>query len=354
MAELISIDAAGEDLTLRQKEILKLVVSGYVRTEMPVSSSYITEQFQIGLSSATVRAIFADLEKKGYLYSPHRSAGRIPTEKGYRTFARELPELVQIPEEERRIIQEEYLRREFQIHEILQATGRILSMLTDYAGIVIAPEPARTVLKHIELIDLGQDEILIVLVTRSGTVFNKSMFVDDRIPPDVLHKISRYLNELFKGCDLIEVRERLRLEADVRNDLYQYFPVVARSILANFDAVSQGEAVYTSGLERLMASMDQSQRQSLAQLGSLTDTGNAIRSIFSRSIPMQDLVISIEGDRDPRLGGLSVITASYKMGEKHIGSLGVVGPNRMDYARVVSVVEYIRRILSGMITRMSS
>lgn len=355
MAELISIDTdAGEDLTLRQKEILKLVVSGYVRTEMPVASSLIAEQFQVGLSSATVRSIFAELERKGYLFSPHRSAGRIPTEKGYRMFARELPDLVQLPEEERRLIQEEYLRREFQIHEILAATGRILSMLTDYAGVVIAPEPARTVLKHIELIDLGQDEILIVLVTRSGTVFNKSMFLDDRIPPDVLHKISRYLNELFKGCDLIEVRERLRLEADVRNDLYQYFPVVAKSILANFDAVSQGDFVYTSGVERLMTSIEQSHRGSLAQLGSISDSSNAIRGIFARSIPMQDLVISIDGDRDPRLGGLSVITASYKMGEKHIGSLGVVGPTRMDYVRVVSVVEYIRHILSGMITRMSS
>ena len=355
MAELIRVDMdSGDDMTLRQKEILKLVVAGYVRTELPISSAYITENYQIGLSSATVRSIFSDLEQKGYLYSPHRSAGRIPTEKGYRLFAGTLPDLITLPDEERKLIQEEYLRREFQIHEILAATSKILSMLTDFAGVVVAPEPAKTVLKHVELIDMGQDEILIVLVTRSGTVFNKTMYVEDRIPPDVLHRISRYLNDMFKGLDLLEIQEKLRDETDVRNDLYQYFPVVARSILANFDLVSQSDLIYTSGVEKLMARVGRDRADSLEILGSLYEQGNAIRGIFSQSIPMEDILVSVEGDRDPRLGGLTVITASYKMGEKRIGSLGVVGPNRMDYVRVVSVVEYIRRLLSSMITRMSN
>jgi len=355
MSDLVSVEpASNESMNLRQREILKLVVAGYVRTGQPVSSAYVTENFQIGLSSATVRSIFAELESLGYLYSPHRSAGRIPTEKGYRLFAREMPDLVQLPDDERKLIQEEYLKREFQIHEILSATSRILGMLTDYAGVVLAPEPAKTVVKHIELIDLGQDEILIVLVTRSGTVFNKSMFVEDRIPPDVLHKISRYLNEMFKGCDLLEIRERLRTETDVRNDLFQYFPVIARSIIQNFDAVSHPEMIFTSGVEKLISRVGSERVESVEMLGSLYESSNAIRGIFSRSIPMEDILVTIDGDRDARLGGLTVITASYKMGEKRIGSLGVVGPNHMDYIRIVSIVEYIRRLLSGMITRMSS
>ncbi|MCE9599110.1 MAG: heat-inducible transcriptional repressor HrcA [Spirochaetia bacterium] len=355
MSDLVSVEPQPDhNMTLRQREILKLVVAGYVQTEQPISSAYITENFQIGLSSATVRSIFADLESQGYLYSPHRSAGRIPTEKGYRLFAQELPELVQLPDDERKLIQEEYLKREFQVHEILSATCKILSKLTDYAGVVLAPEPQKTVLKHIELIDLGQDEILIVLVTRSGTVFNKSMFVDDRIPPDVLHKISRYLNDVFKGCDLLEIRERLQTESENVNEIFQYFPLVARSIIQNFGAVSATDQIYTSGVERLIARVGAEREESLQVLGSLYESSNAIRGIFSRSTPMEDILITIDGDRDERLGGLSVVTASYKMGETRIGSLGVVGPNNMDYVRVVSIVEYIRRLLSSMITRMSS
>jgi len=342
-----------DELNLRQKEILKLVVSGYIQMSQPVSSLFIARKYRAGLSSATIRSIFSDLEEKGYLFSPHRSAGRVPTEKGYRLYVDQLPERLDLAEEDRRLIQKEYLKREFQLVDILEVNSRILSMLTDYAGVVLSPEPEQSVLKHIELIDMGQDEVLVVLVTRSGTVYSKILSLENRIPADYLQKISRYLNETLKGCDLREIRSRLEEESE-GGEMVQYFPMIARTITANFDLVKGEEQLFTSGLDNLYTQVAQGQMERIKGLGNLFDTGDPIRSIFKKTLDLDGLVVLINGDRDNRLDNLSIVTGSYKMGEKRIGAIGVIGPNRMDYVRVLSIVEYTRALISNMITKLSN
>ena len=156
-------DAYGkaEDLSARQADILRLVVDTYIMTGQPVSSLGLVDRFDMGLSSASIRHILSDLEKLGYLYGPHRSSGRVPTERAYRFYVASLPGRLppaNFEEEKQRYIQKEYLRREFSIREILEVTSNILSALTNFAGVIIGPAPERAVLKHIELIDMGQDE----------------------------------------------------------------------------------------------------------------------------------------------------------------------------------------------------
>lgn len=345
----------GNELTERHSEILKMVISGYIQTAQPVSSFYLAERPQMNLSSASIRHILKDLEKKGYLISPHRSSGRLPTEKGYRYYVSAASSNRLVPDDERKFIQQEYLKKEFQIKEILAVTSQILSMMTNSMGVVIGPEPEESVLKHIELIDMGEEEILFLLVTRSGTVYSKTLAIESRIPADVLQRITRYLNEAFKGSDLREVRQRLLDEKqEVGHDIYRYFPMIARTITANFDSVKGAEEIYTSGSELLLRSLSEEQKSSVNDLKIFSATDELMRGIFKRAVPMDDVVVTIDGDRDDRLSGLSIITASYKMGEKRIGSLGVIGPNRMDYQRVMSLVDYVRVLISSMITRMSS
>ncbi|MEQ9366962.1 MAG: heat-inducible transcriptional repressor HrcA [Leptospirales bacterium] len=356
------------EITERQGEVLKMVVGGYIEQAQPISSFYIIENYEVGLSSATIRSVFATLERKGYLYSPHRSSGRVPTEKAYRFFVENLDRLgVGLIDEDQRKVQSEYLKHQFRMPEILDVTSKVLSMLTSYAAVVLSPEPEQAVLKHIELIDMGQDEVLVILVTRSGAVYSRSVFLDDRIPGDTLRQISRRLNERFKGMDLAELRTRLhglegregdplRVPRDGAAGEQEYLPMIARTIADNFDPVREKETVYTAGLDQLYSQLASTGRgpKRLYELGELFDSHDFLRGIFKKTTSLDDIDILIQGDVDDRFDGLSIISASYKMGEKNIGSLGVVGPNRMDYVRVMGTVEYIRRLISNMITRISN
>lgn len=344
------------ELSIRQGEVLRMVVDAFIQHNAPISSLFITENFDIGLSSATIRSIFADLERLGYLFSPHRSSGRVPTEKAYRHYVESLPPANAILDEEQRIIQSEYLKREFRLNDILDVTSRLLAMLTNYAGVVIGPEPEKAVLKHIELVDMGGDELLVILVTRSGEVYSRTIFLDERIPGDAMRAISRRLNEMFKGVDLADMREQLRLAAERAPGEGPYLPRLAGAIAENFAQVKSEEEVYTSGIDKLYAAAAQEEHAPLRieDLGGIFEPEDLMRGIFRRTIDLDDLGILIHGDQDERLAGLSIISASYKMGEKKIGALGIVGPNRMDYVRVASIVEYIRRLISNMITRISN
>lgn len=350
------------DINLRQKEILRLVVDGYIQRARPVSSFYIARNYNPALSSATIRSIFSDLESKGYLYSPHRSAGRIPTARGYRLYVEQLPEKLAIPEADMKFIQKEYLKRDFQLYDILDVTSKILSMMTNYAGFVVGPEPEQAVLKHIELIDMGQDEVLVVMVTRSGAVYSKILYLEKRIPRDYLHKISQYLNDTFKGCDLRDIRNRLDSDQAGDEDILQYFSMIARTISANFDSVKGEEQFFTSGLDNLYALISRGKSERIRELGYFFESSEQLRRIFKKTLNLDDVFVLIDDEdnnsndyeKDDRLNDISIVSGSYRMGEKRIGAIGVVGPNRMDYNRVISIVEYVRCLISNMITRMSN
>ena len=347
-----------EEVSVREGEILKLVVSNYISNSSPVSSLYITQNYQIGLSSATVRSVFVDLEQRGFLFSPHRSAGRIPTEKGYRYYTRHMASERMLPEEEQRYIQSEYLKRGFKAEQILDATSKILSSLSNCAGVVIGPAREKTVLKHIELIDMGEEELLIILVTRSGMVYSKTLYLEDRIPAGYLRKISSHLNSVFKGCDLEEVRMRLQEEeipslGDANEEPARYIPMIARTIAANFASVHGTEEVYKCGIDKFFDVMSQERLRPM-ELGRLFESEALLKTIFRRTRDLGDLVVYINGDEDKRLAGVSVVSAAYKMGERRIGSLGVVGPNRMDYVHVVSLVDFVSRLISSMLTKISN
>lgn len=343
-----------EALTERHKQVLHLVVDCYASKGQPVSSSYLTEQYNLGLSSATIRIIFGELDQLGYLYSPHRSSGRIPTEQGYRFYVQNLAGDRCLKEEDRKFIQSEYLRQDFRIRDVMEATSRILSVLTDYTGVVLGPLPEASVLKHLELIDMGQDEMLVVLVTRSGTVYSKTVFMDQKIAGESLHKISRDLNGILKGRDLYEVKTILNEAANGDHETLRSVSMITKAIADNFDLVKGQEEFYTYGMNNLYEFVSGSQKARIKELDTVIGSDEAVRGIFKTSATLDDIVVSIDGDTDSRLLGLSAIAASYKMGEKRIGSLGIVGPNRMDYGRVISIIEYLSLLVSNMVTRMSN
>lgn len=354
----MSDDLQDQEITRRQGDILKILIEDYIQTGQPVSSLSLVQRHDPGLSSASIRFILSDLEELGYVYAPHRSSGKIPTENGYRYYISKLPGVIppaQFAEEQQRYIQKEYLKREFQIREILDVTCGILSALTNYAGIVIGPSPEKAVLKHVELMDMGQDELLVVIVTRSGTVYTRSLFVDERIPRDNLIRLSRFLTENFKGMDLEEIQSSLddkNIEGD--RELSRSFSNVLGNLHAAFDSIRGKEDVFIAGLDRLINHIDGKDPDRIRSLGQLYDARDLFSGIFKRTVDLDDVMVTIEGDEEPRLAGLSILAGSYRMGGRAMGAMGVVGPNRMNYIEVIRIIEYLRIVISGMMTRMTN
>ncbi|MCB1172615.1 MAG: heat-inducible transcription repressor HrcA [Leptospiraceae bacterium] len=343
-------------LNSRQAYILNKLVEAYIRHDQPISSLYLTENYDLGCSSATVRSVFKFLDENGYVYAPHRSAGRIPTEKAYRHYVDHFESLPQPNDQDQKMIQAEYLRHGLRIFEILETTSRVLSSLTDTVAITLGPAPEKSILKHIELIDMGQDEILIIIVNRSGTVYSRTVYTNERIAAEYLQQTTRFLNEYFKGMDLAEMHASLINVTAARQNLNRYVPVIGKLIYDNFDAVKGEGQVIIHGLDNLFSRMAQSDyaRDRLRELGHYLESRDFVQHLFLDRTTDGSCQIVIEGDFDERLQGISIVTARYKMGEKSVGGIGVIGPNRMDYLRTVSLVEYTRHIISNMITRLTN
>lgn len=343
------------DLSAREEEILCLVIDAYILQGVAISSLQLVQLYDLNLSSATIRSILAELSRKGYLFATHRSGGRIPSERGYRFYITKMPARLSPfdpAQEEQMAIQKEYLRRNFVIDDVLQATSKILSMLTNHAGLVVAPSAEKAILKHIELIDVGPDEVLMVILTRSGTVYTKNITVETRVPRGYLQQISKYLNEQFKGFDLRDVETKLNEEpVGLEGELRQYANILVKTLALHFVTVGQRDQdnIIITGLDRVVDDFAASESQ-ISRIYEMKDT---FRSILKRTIDLDDIAVTIEGDRNPTLAGITVLAGSYRMGERKIGAVGVVGPNRMDYRRVIRIIEYLRIIISGMITRMN-
>jgi heat-inducible transcriptional repressor len=346
----------GEDLDYREQEILLLVIEDFIRLGNPISSLQLVERHPLKWSSATIRNILAELNKKGYLFAPHRSAGKIPTPKGYRFYIKKLP--IDLPpynpsKEKQNIIQREFLSRKFEIPDVIESSCNIISILTNYIGIAIPPLAEKTILRHIELIDVGGEEILMVLLTRSGTVFSRLIHVEERIPRNILEQISKFLNENFSGMDLREINSLLTTgNISPLGEMYRYASLIMRTIAMYFKTFDEMQDVIIAGVDRFFEDIDIRDDVQI-DVASVYQLKEFFKKILIKTIEMDDIVVSIEGDRNPQLFGLSILTGSYSMGDKKIGAMGVVGPNRMNYKSVIQIIEYLRLMISNMITKIN-
>ena len=339
----------------READILLMLVEAYIRNGVPISSFYLVQKRGLKLSSATVRSILANLEEKAYLYSPHRSSGRLPTEKAYRFYIENLlpPSRKYIEEKEERYIQEEYLRYSLDLVEILKTTGRLLSMLTNYAVLVSGPDLKLSVLKHLELVDMGAEEVLVIFVTRVGKVLSAKLFIEERIPEANLRLIARRLNRKYKGMGFAEIHACLKLEGEqqAQSDEGAYDSALVRALARDFDLLVSEQTLLKEGIAHLHSYVEE---QVLQRLYELIQNRCLEQSIWSRVYDKEGLGIRLGSEYDEKLKGISIVSGNYKMGEKNIGLVSVIGPTSMNYSRVVTLVEYIRHLMSRMLTRLSN
>lgn len=333
---------AFEHLSDREKKVLFNLVTYYVRSADPVGSRAIAKEFSMGISSATIRNTLQDLEELGLLEQPHTSAGRIPTDLGYRVFVDYLLKPDHLSKKEKATIKQSILKEGRGIKEILGQTCRVLSDIANQLGVSIAPRFDEGIFRRLDLIPLTSDRLMVVVVVQSGLARSVIIEIESSIPDEELRTVEMILNERLSGLSLGEIRttvnERLK---DVRSGKLVNLIVDSRDKIWTED---RAESVLTTGAEHLVAQPEFSNPQDFSALVKLLD-GKMISSLLS-DFDHEGLVIAIGKENQfSDIMKCSLVTSTYRVG-KITGTIGIMGPTRMPYSKLVSLVDYTARTLS--------
>ncbi len=338
----------------RKRKLLQAVIYQYVRTAKPVGSQVIVDKYNFGLSSATVRGLLVDLEKEGYLVQPHTSAGRIPTDKGYRFYVDSLLEIQTLAAVEEDKIRKEYAARSKELEDMMISTSHMLSAMSHYTGIVLSPRLDNTRLRRLQLIPLGGNQILVVVVSQTGLIRHRLVEMKRSIPNDRLSAISNVLNDRLQGLPLSEVRtqilDHIEAAAQAQVDAFSLAKDIAREA---FDLGHSEQELYVDGKENIIDFPDFNDFTQLSTLLRVVEEKNLLTSILEKEMKKgAGLSVKIGSEnKRPELQGVSLVSSTYKIGENAVGVLGILGPRRMEYARMIALVEGVTRIVNQMLTR---
>jgi heat-inducible transcriptional repressor len=338
-----------EDLNTRSRDVLRQVVETYLETGDPVGSRTLSRLVGLGLSPASIRNIMADLEEAGLLYSPHTSAGRIPTHTGLRMFVDGLLEVGDMTSEERRNLEEECRRAGRRMEDVLAQATATLSGLSHCAGMVFVSK-MNAPLKQIEFIHLGPGQALVVLVGTDGAVENRVITVPLDLPPSALTQATNYMNARMAGRTLEEAKADIARELQTRRaELDSLTANVVSAGLATWTGKGDDGVLIVKGLSNLLEDVEA--QEDLERIRKLYDDLEAKKDL----IKLLDLAKNGDGVRIFigaenklfSLSGSSVIAAPYTDGnQKIIGVIGVIGPTRLNYARIIPMVDYTAKLVA--------
>jgi len=338
----------------RESSLLQAIVHEYINTGKPVGSRSFVHKYSLAVSPATMRNIMFDLEGLEFLKQPHTSAGRIPTDKGYRFYVNFILDSYDLSLKGREIsVKEEAIKREVQLDKIFSIITRMLSTESHYAAVMLTPRFDFTVVKRVVLIPMDNNEILFILVTRIGVVLSKKVMVSANVTQDDLYTFSNYLTGELCGYTINEIKDtifdRLRQEktAGINKEM-------ALDIAQLAFSESEEPRLYIEGMENLLKIPEMIEKERLDSLLSIIEEKSIIRRILENTLENEGIrtLIGKEID-DEKVRGCSMISNSYKIGNKMVGAVGVIGPTRMDYEKVVPLVDYTGNVVTEMLTKMS-
>lgn len=338
------------DLGERKRLILQAIIEDYINTAEPVGSRTISKKYLPGTSPATIRNEMADLEDMGYIEQPHTSAGRVPSDKGYRLYVDRIMRQKTIDDAHRKLIENEFLDTLGEIDKLIKHASKILSQMTQYTSIVMAPQLRRTSIKQVQLIRIDSATVLAVIITDAGIVKNSVLRLRQDVQPDSLIRITNMLNDKLAGLGMEDIDD-LDFEYMLNNSfghgeiIEQIVPELLQTLF-----YADNAEVYRDGVSNIL------------NLPEYSDINKA-RS-FLNTMEEKDLLFKVlndvKGDVNVSIGSenqleqfrdCSLITATYKINGKTIGSVGIIGPTRMEYSKAISIVECMTSNLSDMLTK---
>lgn len=345
---------APRPLTEREREILKDIILMYILSAEPVSSRAVAKQERHSLSAATIRNIMADLEELGYLRQPHTSAGRVPTGTGYHLFVESLMGNRSVPARVRRYIDEHLREAPAEAEGLVTVTSHLLSELSRQVGIVVTPAIGETVLRAIDFVPLSGSRVLVVVVAQSGFVDNKVVDTDSPLPREELVRISNYLTEHFAGMTLREIRDRLlSMMAEERAQVDEILGTTLELAKRSLDQVAEQVAEREVLVDGTSAVLEHPELSDVGRVRRLIETfTDKARLVQMLNACVQGegvrVVIGEESDLTSELD-FSLVATRYGVGERFLGTLGIFGPSRMEYQRVVPLVHYLGETLSKLL-----
>lgn len=338
-------------LTTRQQLILAAVVEDYVRSAEPVGSRALSKHDQISLSAATIRNEMADLEELGYLDQPHTSAGRIPSNKGYRFYVDNLMLNAEMDASALEALRDVFWQRMSEVERVIQQTATVLSQLTQYTSIVLGPKMFRDAIQHIQLVPLGHGKAVAILVTDTGHVANRQVQMSDGVSPEEVANMIRLFNDRLAGLPVARLRSQLYEEVarEAKRTLGHYEDALAVLEELRHAADGQTERVYVGGTTNMLSQPEFRDVDKVRPLLSMLERADAAQQVLPSGGGGIQVRIGHE-NHDPMLQDCTVISATYTVGGVPIGSVGVLGPTRMDYARVMRILDYVSTGLTKIMT----
>ncbi len=332
-------------LDQRARSLLKTLVERYIADGQPVGSRALSRYSGLELSPATIRNAMADLEELGFIASPHTSAGRIPTPRGYRLFVDTLMTVRPLDESARQEMKEHLLPDQPQ--RVISAAAQMLSELSQFAGVVMAPK-RKTTFRHIEFLNLSEKRVLLILVTPDGDVQNRILFTSTPYSQSQLIEAANFINQHYAGVEFDLIRGRIREELkELREDIMR---LTQAAMEAGGQALAETNDSYVlSGEKNLLGVSDlSSNMERLRRLFDMFEHKTGLMQLLETSSHAEGVQIFIGGESKlVPLDEMSVVTAPDEVDGRIVGTLGVIGPTRMAYERVIPIVDITARLLSN-------
>lgn len=336
-----------DELDDRARDVLRAVVQEFITSGEPVGSQQLTRRGEFEVSPATMRSVLSELEAQGMLEKPHTSAGRVPTDQGYRFFVDSLLQLKAPSAADQQLIESGLSGPT--LEDRLQEAGRVLHNLSRHAGVVLIPRPSAGSLTRLEFVRLGEDRALAILVGANGQVQNKLVMLDAPVSAEALQQASNYLNELLRNAASIEdVRSRILQELDSQRMQYDELAARALKLGAAATDVSSSERVVIEGTGSFLEAREFADDvRRMRALFKALDDKHKLLALLDRVQRAREMQIFIGAESEfGSQGDVTVIATPYGTNEQVLGTVGVIGPTRLDYQRVIPLVNFTAKVLS--------
>jgi heat-inducible transcriptional repressor len=337
------------ELHERNKKVLQAVIDSYIASGAPIGSTALVKTYDFGVSSATLRNIMAELEELGYLTHPHTSAGRIPTDLGYRYYIDRLISIENDADDFGDHLRQAPPLDGDDLHELMEEASRFLASLSQCAGVVVAPSEPETKYQHIEFLRLHGSQVLIIFVTATGIVQNKIIELDEGIRQQDLNQFGAYLVDELEHFTLTEIRQRL-IEK-MREEKLVFAQLMDETCRASQEVQErENETVYIGGAARMLESPDFATVDKMRALFKAFEDKYKLLKLLDRSVAAEGIKVFI-GSENPyfEMQGCSMVVGNYKAGSNVVGTIGVIGPTRMQYKQVIQVVDYTSKLLTKLL-----
>lgn len=343
-------------LNERKIKILEAIINDYIITAEPIGSRTIAKKYNLGISSATIRNEMSDLEELGFIMQPHTSAGRVPSDKGYRLYVDKLMNFRELTQNEADFLQELIKNNINHIDYLMQQTAKALSVLTNYTTVVSEPKSKKIKIKHIQLIPFDEKSVVAVMVTDNKIVKNHVINVDKAPDNDTLNKISNKLNECLKNCSSEQI-DKIFLDKLI-SDFGEHGELINLIFKTFFESVKLENDIhlYTSGVKNILAFPEFSDiEKAKAIFQALEEKDMLITLLGHNNIEANNsiqVLIGTENDME-QMKDCSIIRTDYTFGDGLYGTIGIIGPTRMDYSQVISILNGIVKSINAVISALS-